>query len=208
MALSKSTARFYNRFSLFYPVVDLFLKPQKQRLLAEINLLPAGRLLEVGVGNGSHLGWYNKHEVIGIDNSEAMLAIARKKLLTGSAMGRRSLNNVSLQLMNAEQLSFAAESFDYAVISHVIAVIDHPEKLFAELHRVVKPGGTVMILNHFTPNNPLRFIDKIFQPFSTFFHFRSVFYVGDLPITKRFEMVEEISFGRAGYFKLLIYRRV
>lgn len=76
--MSKQTTAFYNNFSLFYPLVDVILKPQKQRLFNEVNKLPQGKLLEIGVGNGAHLGQYKKHKVTGIDTSAAMLEAARK----------------------------------------------------------------------------------------------------------------------------------
>jgi phosphatidylethanolamine/phosphatidyl-N-methylethanolamine N-methyltransferase len=53
--MSKPTAAFYNRFSLLYPLVDVFLQPQKRLMFQEINNLPDGNLLEIGVGNGAHL---------------------------------------------------------------------------------------------------------------------------------------------------------
>ncbi len=64
---------------MLYPLVDVFLQPQKKRLFGEINRAPHGRLLEIGVGNGSHLKYYHRHEITGIDNSESMLARARKQ---------------------------------------------------------------------------------------------------------------------------------
>jgi phosphatidylethanolamine/phosphatidyl-N-methylethanolamine N-methyltransferase len=77
--MSKQTDSFYNKFSFFYPLVDIFLKPQKKVLFNEINSLPEGSLLEIGVGNGAHLQLYKRHKIIGIDISAAMLETARKK---------------------------------------------------------------------------------------------------------------------------------
>jgi phosphatidylethanolamine/phosphatidyl-N-methylethanolamine N-methyltransferase len=78
--MSKQTTAFYNHFSFLYPFIDLFLKPHKKLLFDELNILPDGKVLEVGVGNGMHLQLYKKHEVIGIDTSTAMLRVARKNL--------------------------------------------------------------------------------------------------------------------------------
>jgi phosphatidylethanolamine/phosphatidyl-N-methylethanolamine N-methyltransferase len=74
--MSKRTVAFYNHLSFLYPLIDVFLKPQKRLLFNKVNNLPAGRLLEIGVGNGSHLRQYKKHQVIGIDTSAAMLDVA------------------------------------------------------------------------------------------------------------------------------------
>ncbi len=77
--MSKQTDNLYNKFSFLYPLVDIFLKPQKRKLFQEINNLPFGQLLEIGVGNGRHLQLCKTHEIIGIDTSLNMLEIARKQ---------------------------------------------------------------------------------------------------------------------------------
>jgi len=193
--VSKQTDNFYNRFSFFYPLVDIFLKPQKRKLFQEVNNLPFGQLLEIGIGNGKHLHLYKTHKVIGVDTSLKMLESASKK----------KNENIELLQMNGEKLLFQDQTFDYVILSHVIAVVDHPEKLLEESHRVLKPGGKIFILNHFTPDNWLKHIDRGFQIISKIFHFKSVFYISSLAAIKKFTLLKEISFGRLSYFKLLIY---
>ncbi len=175
--------------------MDIFLKPQKRKLFQEINNLQFGQLLEIGVGNGTHLEFYKTHKVIGIDTSFKMLEIARKQ----------KKDNVELVQMNGESLLFQDQSFDYVVLSHVIAVVDNPEKLLEETYRVLKPNGKVFILNHFTPKNWLKHIDNSFQFVSKIFHFKSVFYINNLNAIKKFTLLKEINFGQLSYFKLLIY---
>jgi phosphatidylethanolamine/phosphatidyl-N-methylethanolamine N-methyltransferase len=195
--LSKQTDSFYNKFSILYPLVDIFLKPQKRKLFQEINNLQFGQLLEIGVGNGTHLEFYKTHKVIGIDTSFKMLAIARKQ----------KKENVELVQMNGESLLFQDQSFDYVVLSHVIAVVDNPEKLLEETYRVLKPNGKVFILNHFTPKNWLKHIDNSFQFVSKIFHFKSVFHINSLTAIKKFTLLKEMNFGQLSYFKLLIYTK-
>lgn|SRR5687768_8837382 len=193
--MSKKTDNFYNRFSFFYPLVDIILRPQKRRLFAEINALPFGNLLEIGVGDGKHLSLYKSHKITGIDTSASMLRLAKK----------RQKDNIDLIQMNGEQLLFPAGVYDYVVLSHVIAVVDNPETLLGEIYRVLKPGGKIFILNHFTPGNCLKYLDKSFQSLSGIFHFKSVFYANSLISLQKFTLLEEISFTRFSYFKLLIY---
>ena len=195
--MSKPTEFFYNKFSFFYPLVDVFLKPQKKVLFDEINLLPEGNLLEIGVGNGSHLKLYKKHRITGIDTSAAMLGIACKK----------SSRYIKLLKMNGEALLFDDDEFDYVVLSHVIAVVDNPERLLEEVSRVLKPGGLVFILNHFTPNNWLGHVDRAFVVISRLLHFKSVFCMDEITAIKRFALLKEIPLGFASYFKLLIYQK-
>jgi phosphatidylethanolamine/phosphatidyl-N-methylethanolamine N-methyltransferase len=195
--MSQKTIAFYNHFSFFYPLVELLLKPQKRILFKEVNRIPNGKLLEIGVGNGSHLSQYAKHDVTGIDTSKNMLDIARKN----------HCGSISLLEMNGEELLFDNDTFDYLVLSHVIAVVDNPAKLISEAYRVLKPGGRLFILNHFTPVNWLKYIDLGFQPIARYFHFNSVFRIEDLPSLGKFELKKQIGIGAASYFKLLIYQK-
>lgn len=195
--MSKPTESFYNKFSFLYPVVDVFLKPQKKVLFNEVNLLPEGNLLEIGVGNGAHLNLYKKHRLTGIDTSEAMLKIARRK----------SGRFIKLLKMNGEALLFDAGEFDYVVLSHVIAVVDDPKRLLEEVFRVLKPQGRVFILNHFTPNNWLRHLDRAFAVVSRPLHFKSVFCMDEITTIKKFTLFKEVPLGFASYFKLLIYQK-
>ncbi len=195
MRVSKQTDNFYNTFSFLYPLADIFLRPQKRTLFQEINKVPSGKLLEIGVGNGRHLELYLTHEVIAIDTSLNMLALAVKQ----------KKENIELLQMNGECLLFPDQTFEYVVLSHVIAVVDNPEKLLEEVYRVLKPDGKIFILNHFTPGNWLRHMDKCFQLISKAFHFKSVFHINSLAVLQKFILLKEISFGQLSYFKLLIY---
>lgn len=195
--MTERTANFYNKFSICYPLVDILLKPQKKILFKEVCLLPKGNLLEIGVGNGQHLKYYGKHQITGIDTSIAMLNAAKKY----------DAGNADLLEMDGKQLLFSDEAFDYAVLSHVIAVVDDPNRVLSEVYRVLKPGGKLFILNHFTPNNCLKYVDKMFEPFSKAFHFRSVFKISELTVLKQFTLVKEVGFGWGSYFKLLVVEK-
>jgi phosphatidylethanolamine/phosphatidyl-N-methylethanolamine N-methyltransferase len=177
--------------------VDAFLRPQKEVLFTEINRWPDGDLLEIGVGNGNHLSLYKSHKVVGIDTSSAMLDLAKKQ------------NRASIELlqMDGQGLLFPDEQFDYVVLSHVIAVVDSPERVLQEVFRVLKPKGKLFILNHFTPDNWLRHIDAAFGIISKMFCFRSVFHLDEIAMITKFALVKEIPFGPAAYFKLLIYQK-
>ena len=195
--MSKQTDNFYNKFSVFYPLVDIFLRPQKRKLFQEINNLPFGQLLEIGVGNGTHLKFYQSHQITGIDTSYKMLEMA----------GKQKTEHIELIQMNAEALLLQDQIFDYVIISHVIAVVDNTEKLLQETYRVLKPKGKIFILNHFTPKNWLKHLDYSFQTLSKIFHFKSVFDINSLNSIKQFTLLKEIGIGRLSYFKILIYSK-
>ena len=109
--------------------------------------------------------------------------------------------------MDGENLLLPKAGFDYVVMSHVLAVAKDPDKLLEQVYRVLKPGGKLFILNHFTPDNSLKYIDRAFQPFSRLFHFKSFFRLEDIHGLKRFSPVSQKGQGIGSYFKLLTYSK-
>lgn len=178
-------------------MVDWFLQPQKERLFHEINLLPKGNLLEIGIGNGSHLAKYQNHQITGIDTSKGMLNIAEKRKKQGT----------KLLLMSGESLDFENAQFDYVVLSHVLAVVDDPDKVLEECSLVLKPNGKLFILNHFTPNNALKYVDYMFNYFSKFLYFKSSFHLSQFSKLNEFELEKDINFVFS-YIKLIVYRKL
>jgi len=194
----KHISAFYNRFFLFYPIVDRFFKPGKVKLMEEVNHLPAGQLLGIGVGNGTHLQGYKKHQVTAIDISASMLRLAQT----------HKPNNAVLLQMDGENMSFADNQFNIIVLSHVLAVAVDPDRLIQEVRRVLKPGGQLFILNHFTPDGPLKYIDRLFSPVSSLFHFRSVFNFRDVEALETFLLIKIVPIpDRWSYFKLLVFKK-
>ena len=189
--------KFYDQLTFVYPVIDLFLRSQKRKLFRRLNDFPSGRILEIGVGNGTHFKYYNKHKVVGIDTSRRMLKRASRHLK----------ENIEVLHMNGEDLVFPNADFDYVVLSHVITVVNDPEKLLEEVYRVLKPKGKVFILNHFTPNNWLMYLDNIFESIAKRFFFASVFDISDVRNIGKFNLVMEINAGLFSYFKILIYEK-
>lgn len=195
--MNSKTDNFYNQYSFLYPLIDIFLKPQKRKLFEVINLQLPGRILEIGVGNGAHFHQYKLHKVIGIDTSNRMLEKAAKHLS----------KNIELFNMSGEDLQFPDNSFDYVVLSHVIAVVDKPEQVLNEAYRVLRPNGRLYILNHFTPRGWLEKLDKFLHLISRQFHFKAYFPLDHLNILNKFVPIKEIRFGYFSYFKLLIYSK-
>ena len=117
----------------------------RRKTVAEINRLPGERVLEVGVGTGLSLPRYAPGKrVTGIDLSGEMLAQARAR----TAALRLGQVEALLE-MDAEATNFADASFDIAVAMFVASVVPHPRRLLAEMRRVVRPGGTLLFINHF-----------------------------------------------------------
>jgi phosphatidylethanolamine/phosphatidyl-N-methylethanolamine N-methyltransferase len=198
-----AVARFYDRVYFLYPLIDIFLKPQKRKLFRYINSSPPGQLLEIGVGNGANLKYYRVHQVTGIDSSTNMLKVASR---AATQANKHAPDSIRLAHMNGEELLFKDRSFDYVTLSHVIAVVNNPERLMSEVLRVLRPAGKVFILNHFTPDNLLGNIDRMFGQVSGFLRFRSSFQITDLNMDK-FQLVSETNAGLFSYFKILVYEK-
>lgn len=110
------------------------------------------KILEVGVGTGISLAYYRKeHQVHGIDISPHMLARAQKRV-SGKKLGHVS----GLDIMDARKMHFPDESFDAVVAAYVMSVVPEPEKVIREIERVCKPGGDVIIVNHFAADRGFR----------------------------------------------------
>jgi ubiquinone/menaquinone biosynthesis C-methylase UbiE len=110
--------------------------------------LPEGaRILEIGAGTGLNFVFYPPDTVgVATEPSSGMLDVAKGKVRP---------ERVRLVQTRAEHLPFHANSFDAAFATLVFCSVAHPEAAFAELRRVVKPGGTVLLLEHVRPDNLL-----------------------------------------------------
>jgi len=144
------TSRLYREFAPAYDAVWPMLA--KRRILTAIRSLklkPGDRVLEVGIGTGMSLLAYPREiELTGVDLSESMLAQAQKQISDGR------MSNFHVLPMNAEELKFPDASFDVVTSFHVISVVSDPRRMMLEMLRVCKPGGRILLINHFRSNNP------------------------------------------------------
>lgn len=130
------------------PVYDLTFGriTQGGRILAAEHVnAQGGSVLEVGIGTGLALDYYAPHvRVTGIDLSAEMLREAELRARKGG------LNTLAgLHQMDAREIAFPDASFDHVAAMHIMSVVPEPERVLAEMARVVRPGGSVMIANHF-----------------------------------------------------------
>jgi len=141
----------YDRFAPHY---DRCMRPLEKRLLARLRAgllarLPAGgRLLELGVGTGANFAFYPRGA------AGAASEPSREMLARAAARAERPAG-VRLFQAEAERLPFADDSFDAAFTTLVFCSVASPAAAFAELRRVVRPGGTVALLEHVRPAGAL-----------------------------------------------------
>jgi len=152
----------YQRIARFYDLLDLPFERRRYRALRPLLFRGmAGRLLDAGIGTGRNCEFYPPAATVsGIDTSPAMLARARNRCPTLAAGGR-------LYQMDVTALEFPTGSFDAAVASFLFCVL--PDQLqvpaLRELGRVVKPGGTIRLLEYVRPQGILRrIVSYIWQP--------------------------------------------
>jgi ubiquinone/menaquinone biosynthesis C-methylase UbiE len=131
------------------PLERWFLSSLRQRALAA--LPEASRVLEVGAGTGLNFPYYPRVVSLGVASelSCEMIRIAGVK---------RRPAGVHFVQASAERLPFAAASFDAAFATLVFCSVKSPEEAFAELRRVVRPGGTVSLLEHVRPKGLLGWV--------------------------------------------------
>ena len=145
------------------------LHPGRLQAIERMDIQSGERVLEVGVGTGINLSLYPKNcSVVGIDFSGPMLEIARERA------ARKDVRNVRLLQMDAADLKFADNSFDIVYAPYVISVVPDPVKVAHEMRRVCRPGGRIIVLNHFlSPNAILSRIERLISPFTIHIGFKA-----------------------------------
>ena len=141
--------KIYARYARGYDAIfKRWVYPRQKHVIQTLNIQPGQRVLDVGVGTGLSLPLYPRQaDVVGVDLSIEMLREAQKKI------AREQLRHATLMEMNAEQLGFADNVFDYVIAAFVISVVPDPVRFMAEVKRVSKPEGRIVLINHFQSEN-------------------------------------------------------
>ena len=153
------TGATYDFWSGFYDhTFGVLIHKRQDRAIRELRVQPGQRVLDLGVGTGLSLLKYPKGaKVVGVDLSMGMLQKAHEKT--------RDHGGIELVQADAMHTPFADGSFDHVMISHVISVVSDPNRLLAEARRIVKPTGTIVVLNHFQSANPtVAFAERLLNP--------------------------------------------
>lgn len=134
---------YYKLSHLYELAFGPFFGPRARGMIRWLDIPPGAQVLEIGVGTGLSLPAYPRHaEVTGIDLSARMLEQARQKC------DRMHATHITLREMDAMNLHFDNDTFDYVMAFHVVTVVPDPRRLMDEMLRVCRPGGTVLIINH------------------------------------------------------------
>jgi len=119
-------------------------------VIKNLHIPPGANVLEVGIGTGLSMAAYPSHcQVVGVDVAADMLAKAQEKA------DEHGWRHFRLLEMDALKLTFAENAFDYVLAFHVLSVVPDPVRMMREIHRVCKPKGSVIIINHFRSTKPV-----------------------------------------------------
>jgi phosphatidylethanolamine/phosphatidyl-N-methylethanolamine N-methyltransferase len=144
-------SKIYSEFSHLYDkIFERIFFPRIARVLASLQIPHGARVLELGVGTGLSLSAYPQHcDVLGVDLAQDMLDRAADKVRD------RGWKHITLRQMDALNLDLPSDSFDYVTAFHVVSVVPDAARMMAEARRVCRPGGKLVIINHFRSERPL-----------------------------------------------------
>ena len=155
------------------PVYDIIfgppLQPGRVKAIQRMALKPGDRVLEVGAGTGINALLYPPDcQVTAIDLSSTMLEKARERI------SLHGLRNIRLLEADAAHLTFADDSFDCVYAPYTISVVPDPVKVALEMRRVCRPGGRLVILNHFRSDHQLMSrIERAISPLTVHVGFKA-----------------------------------
>jgi len=162
------------------------------------------RVLEVGVGSGLSLpGYARSTRLTGIDLSTDMLALARRRV------AEQALGHVeALEEMDAGALTYDTGSYDCAVAMYVMSVAPDPEAVLNELARITRPGGDVVIVNHFAKSDGwLLWFERKLERVAALIGWHPAFGRERVLNHADLELIQEKPLGIFGTFTLMRFRR-
>jgi phosphatidylethanolamine/phosphatidyl-N-methylethanolamine N-methyltransferase len=163
-------SKLYSEFAPLYDrIFGKIFYNRLERVIEELDIPPGAQVLEVGAGTGTSFPAYPTHcNVTGVDLAPDMLARARQKIEDNG------WGHLKVIEMNALDLKFPDNSFDFVMAFHVVTVVPDPVRMIAEAKRVCKPSGKIAIVNHFTSDVPvLGSLTKAMDPLTRWLGWRT-----------------------------------
>jgi len=163
-------ANVYEKLASVYDIMfGPVLHPGRVDAIQRMGIKPGDRVLEVGVGTGINAALYPRDcSVTGIDLSAPMLEKARDRI------ARKGVRNVQVMQMDAADLKFADNTFDIVYAPYVISVVPDPVAVTREMRRVCRPGGRIIILNHFLSSNSMvARVERVISPATVHIGFKA-----------------------------------
>ncbi|MBA3909284.1 MAG: SAM-dependent methyltransferase [Rhodobacter sp.] len=164
-----------------------------------------GSVLEVGIGTGLALSFYSpKVQITGIDVSAEMLSAAE---LRAKKLGLR--NVAGLHKMDARAIDLPDASFDHVAAMHIMSVVPEPERVLEEMARLCRPGGSVLIANHFAGRaEGWSFAEKLAAPMANLLGWHADFAIDRVLGHPGLKLEESQQVRPFGMMTFLRFRRV
>ena len=200
----KGVVRAYRRYAPIYNwVFGWILQPGRRALTAAVRELNPRSVLEVGVGTGLTLAGYPQGcRLVGIDLCDEMLAVARRRARLLARPG------IELAAMDAEAMSFPDASFDCVTVPYALSVTPNPQRLVAEIRRVCRKGGTIIIVNHFNGAPFWRVFERAGRRFAERIGFRSDFAFEQYVLGHDWQVTSVQTVNLFGLSRLVVIRNV
>jgi phosphatidylethanolamine/phosphatidyl-N-methylethanolamine N-methyltransferase len=164
-----------------------------------------GSVLEVGIGTGLALDYYGPQvQVTGIDLSAEMLREAEARAAKSGAK-----NLVGLHQMDAREIAFPDASFDHVAAMHIMSVVPEPKRVLNEMARLCRPGGSVMIANHFAGRaEGWSLVERLAAPLANLLGWHSDFPIETVMGHPKLRLEESRQVQPFGLMTFLRFRRV
>ncbi len=136
-------------------------KGWRKKAVAHIDVNTPKRVLDIACGTGDFsIAAYKRgvRDIVGLDISQGMVEIGQKKI---ASLGLE--DSISLQTGDSENIHFEDESFDAVIVAFGVRNFENLEKGLCEMHRVLKTGGKVIILEFSMPRTfPIKQLYKFY----------------------------------------------
>ena len=176
-------------YELYAPVYDFIFDwifaPGRAAAVKQLAIQRSDSVLEVGIGTGLNLPLYPwSCQLTGIDLMQEMLDKAVERV------HNLAMPNVTLKVMDATSMDFGENEFDKALATYTVSAVPDPVAVLSEMRRVVKPGGIIVILNHFRSQRRVTgWVEDMLAPLCTRLGWKSNLALE--PLLERVAMVPE-----------------
>lgn len=197
-------SKLYSEFAPLYDkIFGKIFYNRLEKVIEDLDIPAGAKVLEVGAGTGTSFPAYPTHcEVTGVDLAPDMLARARQKI------EENGWSHLKVMEMDALDLKFSDNSFDYVMAFHVVTVVPDPVRMIAEAKRVCKAGGKIVIVNHFTSEVPvLGTMTRALDPITRWLGWRTDLKLKPFIETTKLKVERIYKLNKASLYTVLVCRK-